>query len=70
MIQDTTRYTSQFQFQSRYACGRVANIGANTDGAGLGKRPKAVNVDYVAYDYHVKEKLPISRAGRRQKLAV
>ena len=42
---DPAKYTDQWLFQNRYADGRVLNVGCDSDGARLGKRPGAVNVD-------------------------
>jgi hypothetical protein len=44
-IFDSAHYQDQFQFQAKYAIGKVLNVGCDSDGAHLGSRPGAVNVD-------------------------
>lgn len=47
---DHTPYSDQFMFQRRFALGKILNVGCNTDGANLGKRPDAVNIDLFRKD--------------------
>jgi Methyltransferase domain len=42
---DDSFYENQFLFQHRYSVGKILNVGCDNDGAMLGRRPGAVNID-------------------------
>jgi SAM-dependent methyltransferase len=56
-LQDPTIYQDQFDFQRRYARGRMVNVGCNTDGAGF-KQLGGVNVDLFQKDEHTGLAIP------------
>ena len=58
MIQDTVIYRDQFTFQRLHAVGKVANVGANTDGAGFAARG-GLNVDLRTQDHVTGMKMPV-----------
>lgn len=44
-VHDPRVYRDQFEFQRAAAVGRILNVGCDSDGAQLGMRPGAVNLD-------------------------
>lgn len=59
MRHEAAIYLDQFGFQAQHACGRVLNVGCNSDGANIGLRPGAVNLDVLPVDPVTREKLPV-----------